>query len=396
MEIPWLSLKLYGVKLGVDVKTVVRTSKPSPKTYANLHEFLEQQRDLWNACLEQRISAHKKGFGTLTEYGQYKQLTDLRKSDRTFSKFCVGSQRTAIRKLRKAFQSFFRRVKSGQKPGYPRFKGKNRAIKSFEVPNPVIKDNGRYKFLVVKGIGRFRFKHAGPISTKLARVVVSPRRIKVQFLVETPEPGTEDMRPVLGIDAGVKSQVTLSNGHQVKGRKRNLSQIKKRQRKLSKATRGSNNRAKKKVMLSKAWQKLRDRERGILHELTSSLVRNHGARYYIEDLRIGNMVKNRKLARRILEQNWGLLFNQLKYKAENAGGWVRKVNPANTSQMCSYCSAMPDEKLKLSDRVYVCLSCGIVEDRDVNAARNVLNRGLASVPGGYSDGKSESRCVRRR
>ena len=79
----------------------------------------------------------------------------------------------------------------------------------------------------------------------------------------------------------------------------------------------------------------------------------------------------------------------LTYKAESAGGWVRKVNPRHTSQRCSGCGAMPDQRLTLGDRTYVCLTCGLVVERDVNAARNVLQAGLSGLPGGTAPVCSE-------
>ena len=81
--------------------------------------------------------------------------------------------------------------------------------------------------------------------------------------------------------------------------------------------------------------------------------------------------------------------NAHRYKAESAGGWVRKVDPRNTSQVCSGCGAMPEQRLTLSDRTYVCLSCGLVLDRDVNAAQNVLQAGLSGLPGGIIPVRSE-------
>ena len=111
--------------------------------------------------------------------------------------------------------------------------------------------------------------------------------------------------------------------------------------------------------------------------------------FYIEDIRVPNMVKNHHLARSILEQQWGTFFNMLAYKAESAGGWVREVNPRNTSQRCSDCGALPESRLTLGDRTYVCLECGLVLDRDVNAAQNVLQAGLLGLPGGTTPVCSE-------
>lgn len=102
-----------------------------------------------------------------------------------------------------------------------------------------------------------------------------------------------------------------------------------------------------------------------------------------------NMVRTHHLARSILEQQWGSFFDIFTYKAESAGGWVRKVDPRNTSQRCSGCGALPESRLTLKDRTYVCLDCGLALDRDVNTARNVLQVGLSGLPGGTTPARSE-------
>ena len=121
----------------------------------------------------------------------------------------------------------------------------------------------------------------------------------------------------------------------------------------------------------------------MLHELTSRLVREQGPRFYVEDLRILNMTKNHRLARAILEQTWGAFVTMLAYKAEDAGGWVRKVPAHRTSQRCSACGALPSTPVGLGVRTYRCAGCRNVVDRDVNAAKNILSVGLAlDWPGG--------------
>ena len=131
----------------------------------------------------------------------------------------------------------------------------------------------------------------------------------------------------------------------------------------------------------------------MLHELTAGLVREHGARFYAENLKIPNLLCNHRLARSISEQNWGAFIGLLTYKAEEAGGWVRKVPPHHTSQRCSACGAMPAVKLTLAVRSYACESCGHAANRDVNAAMNILSVGLRlHEPGGASPGAPEGRA----
>ena len=363
------------------MKTLAYTAKCSGRTHKNLSAFLEQQRALWNAALEQRRAAYKRAGISLSAIDQQKDLTALRK-DPEFGQYDAACQRTAIRRLHKAFQRFFARRRAGKQAGFPRFKGKGR-VRSFDHPQPSIKRINKRWVLNVKGVGKFRFKHDGRLDVQpvMARIVSTACRVKIQLMVDTPDCDWDDKREPLGVDLGITSQVSLSDGAQFPRRRRSLVKIKRLQRQLSKACKGSHARQKKRLSLQKEQQRIVERERGYLHELTTCLVRERSSKFYVEDLRIGNMVKNHRLARSILEQQWGSFVQMLTYKAESAGGWVGKGNPRNTSQRCSGCGAMPEKRLTLSDRTYVCLSCGLVLDRDVNAARNILQVG-DNLPGG--------------
>ena len=351
--------KCHGIRL---MRTLTYTAKCSRSTHTGLHVFLEQQRLLWNAGLEQRKTAYQRQGVSLTAYAQYKQLTELR-SDGDFGQYHVGCQRSALNRLHRAFQAFFARVKAGRKAGFPRFKGRGR-VRSFEYPNPPVKRKGKRWVLNVKGVGKFRFKHDGRLGAKptLARIMATPCRVKVQLLVDTPICDWTDEREPLGIDVGIKAQVTLSDGTQTPKRTRSMARMKRLQRRASRAVKGSHGRRKKRLALAKEHQRVQEREHGYLHELTIRLVKDKSSKFYIEDLRVPNMVKNHHLARSILEQQWGTFFNMLAYKAESAGGWVREVNPRNTSQRCSDCGALPESRLTMGDRTYVCLECGLVLD----------------------------------
>ena len=351
-------------------------------THNSLDIFLEQQRHLWNAALDQRIEAYRKKRLFLSFFDQCKQLTELRQSESDFNSFHLQSQRSILNRLHKAFQNFFRRVKNGENPGFPRFKGKHRRINSFDIPDPIIKTVNNRRVIIIKGIGKFRFKAESLENMKSAKLIKTPRRLKLQLLIDQDVPEKHDTRNTLGIDVGIKSQITLSNGIQSEGRKRDLQIIKKRQQILAKATKSSINRQKKKLLLAKAWQRLRESEKGYLHRLTRELVNKYSSKYFIEDLKIKNMVKNRRLARSIHEQMWGTFYSLLTYKAEDAGGWIKRVNPKNTSQRCCQCHHLPLQKIGLEVRTYECESCGNTINRDINAAKNVLQIGLSNLPGG--------------
>ena len=380
------------------MRTQTFTAKLSKRCHKALNAFLEQQCYLWNEFLEERIDIYEKHGELVTAYAQSKSLTTKRREDDEFSVYDALCQRTSLFRLDKAFQNFFRRVKNGEKPGFPRFKSFGR-IRSFDVHRFNIYTKNGVNSFSIKGIGRFRFKGNIEGTPKLIRVVKTPRRVKIRVVcvAEKEVEKEDDVRLPLGIDVGIKERVTLSSGFQVPKRILDRSEIKQRQRKFSKTKKKSNNRRKKGLLLAKAWQRSKEKELGLLHELTSELVKNHGSKFYVEDLKIGNMVKNRTLARSILEQQWGTFIRLLAYKAEDAGGWVKKVDPKFTSQMCSECGGMPPVKLTLADRVYHCEHCGHIEDRDVNAAKNILRKGeLAFPPAGNSPGRGKEEESRKR
>ena len=372
-------------------RTLSFRAKLSSGTHASLEAFLDEMRHLWNAALEERIDCYRKTGESITWVDQFKSLTEIRRDDPYYARCSAHAQRSVLKRLDLAFAGFFRRLKAKQKPGYPRFRSPARRVRSFEVPAPKIHRKGRWNTVSVKGIGRFRFSGEIDGTPKVLRIVKTPMRVMVQLVVEQEVADVIDIRAPLGIDVGIRSRIALSSGETVPGRKLDRAVLKRKQRILSRAKKGSRSRCKKHQALAREWQRVRERERGTLHELTAKLVADHGARFYVEGLKINNMLRGGKnLARGISEQNWGAFVSMLAYKAEEAGGWVRKVPPHNTSQRCSSCGAMPKEKVTLDVRTYECASCGYTADRDVNAARNILAVGLAlDRPGGAPPARRE-------
>ena len=182
-------------------RTQTYTAKLSPATHTRLHAFFEQQRLLYNAALEERISAYQKAGQSLGLYDQNKSLTTLRE-DPEFSPYDLRCQRSCLFTLDRAFKSFFRRVQAGQKPGFPRFKSKDRGVRSFSTSQARLKSHGKWHALAIKGMGRFRFKGSIEGSVLKARVVKTPMRVVVQFVVELPD-AQPNPNPPLGIDVGI-------------------------------------------------------------------------------------------------------------------------------------------------------------------------------------------------
>ncbi len=357
-------------------RTHTYTAKLRPAVHDRLSTFLEQQRLRYNAALEERIGAYRKAGVSVSLYDQHKSLTVLRE-DRAFSPYDLKCQRSCLFTLDRAFTSFFQRVKAGQKPGFPRFKSRDRGIRSFSTSEPRLKTQGKWNSLSVKGIGRFRFKGQIPGAVVKARVVKTPIRVVVQVVVELPD-AQPHPTPPLGIDVGIAARVTLSDGQRWTTNEVDRERLTVLQQRLSAAKKGSKNRQKRRRMLAKEWQRVRDRERAILHEMTADLVKSKSNCWYVENLNVQGMMGNHHVARSIAEQQWSAFVDMLTYKAASAGGWVVKVDPQYTSQDCSRCGTRV--KKTLSDRLHICSVCGLSIDRDWNAAINILHRGLHVSP----------------
>ena len=137
--------------------------------------------------------------------------------------------------------------------------------------------------------------------------------------------------------------------------------------------------------MAKEWQRTTEKEKNYIHDITSYLIKNTSSKFYLENLQINNMVKNKHLSRSILEQYWGYFEQLLTYKAESAGGWVSKIDPKYTSKTCSSCGNVNET---FNSDIFKCIECGHEQDRDLNAANVILQRGLnkSSQSGGKRHG----------
>jgi putative transposase len=285
-----------------------------------------------------------------------------------------------LRRVNRAFDAFFRRVKAGQKPGYPRFRGRDR-YDSFTLTQAGWKIKvGR---LNLTGIGAIKVKWSRDIQGTIKTVTI--RRDADQWYVcfscvvdvERPAPPN---RPATAIDVGLEYFATLADGSHIDNPRylREADDIlTRRQRRLQTKKRGSKNRRRAKMLVAKAHRRIRNKRQNFHHQEARKLVDRHGA-LAIEGLRIKNMVRNHCLAKSISDAGWNQFLTILVTKAEEAGLRVVVVNPAGTSQVCSGCGRSVPKTL--SDRWHTCPyeDCGLSLQRDHNTARALLNRaGLA-------------------
>ena len=184
----------------------------------------------------------------------------------------------------------------------------------------------------------------------------------------------------VGINVGLIKLIATTDNEPVEPPKylrESEQKLKKAHRNLSRKQKGSMNRKEARVKLARISNHISNQRNDFSQKLSRKLVNNHNFIAY-EDLNIENMMKNHKLAKSIADASWGEFIKNTIYKAERAGKYCIKVNPGNTSKTCSYCGNIMEE-LSLDDREYHCSKCGLIMDRDDNAAVNVLNAGLKKV-----------------
>jgi len=275
-----------------------------------------------------------------------------------------------------AFQAFFRRVKAGvEEVGYPQFKGRNRFDSfGFKEYGNGFKIDGRR--LRVSGIGRIAVRWHRPLegTIKTLRLIKKASGWYACFSVEyTSQPLPARGRDV-GVDVGIASLITTSDGEHIPPQhwyRREQRTLRVLQRRVARRTKGGKNRRKAVVQLRCQHERIANRRKDFLNKLATSLIQQYD-RIAVENLRITNMVKNRHLAKSILDAGWGYFVARLHAKAAEAARVVVEVNPVHTSKTCSGCGHI-FEDLNLKDRWISC-RCGVSLDRDHNAAINILKR----------------------
>ena len=338
-----------------------------------LNHHLWLSKELWNRMLDYSKSKYKREG----KFASKKELREMVKRQGLYSQVA----QELVDRLVDATWRFVRLKKAGEDCGFPRFKSFER-MKSLCYP--------QLGFRIVGN--RLKVTHFGEIKLKLHRAVKG----KVKTLVLKRESSgkwfaifaSEEESAVscpnygakVGIDLGLSKLAVASDGSIIA----NPRHIKKHERKLallgrrlSKKKRGSSNRVKAKVKLAGAYEKLANSRLDFLHKTSSSLVNRYSV-ISLENLNIKGMVQE-KFGKQIYDAGWGLLASMLCCKAESAGCKVVFVNPKGTTQQCSRCGITVPKTL--ADRVHDCPSCGLVLDRDLNAARNILKRGTVGHTG---------------
>jgi putative transposase len=350
---------------------------PTAEQEGTLEFVLRRCRELYNAALEERREAWRMCHVSITVAGQSAQLPDIKQARPEYQDIHSQVLQDVLTRLDRAFQAFFRRVKNGEKPGYPRFKPGFR-YDSFtykQFGNGATLDNG---FLVLSKIGRIAVRWSRPLEGTPKTVTVrreadgwyacfSCADVPIKPL---PLTGQET-----GIDLGLESFATLANGEPVENPRIFRvweMRLKRVQRRVSRRAKGSHRRRKAVNLLARAHQHVRRARQDFHHKTALALVRQYDTIYH-EDLQPANMVKNHHLAKSISDAGWSGFLAILSCKAGEAGKTVVAVPAAFTSQACSGCGVLVHKGLSV--RWHACPDCGTSLHRDHNAALNILRRG---------------------
>lgn len=358
---------------------------PTKKQIQKLNWTLDMCRVLYNSCLLDRKNRYEQTGKGLTRIDQQKILVTDKKNIEFLKEIHSQVLQDVLFRVDKAFQSFFRRIKAGEEePGYPRFKGVGRYDSITYPQEPAFEVTPIGLRLSKIGVIKIKMHRSiyGTVKTCIIRKEVD--KWYACFSVEY----SPVLKPIpdksIGIDVGIKSFATMSDGSVIdnpKHLRKSEQKLISKQRQLSKKKKGSNNRKKARLTVARLHRKVKNQRSDFHHQVSRKIVDNYGF-IAVEDLNIKGMVRNHSLAKSIFDAGWGQFLGYLEYKAEDAGVQIEKVSPHYTSINCSVCGK-PVPKT-LADRMHKCPYCGIVICRDVNAAQNILLKSTAGTAGSYA------------
>ena len=385
------------------MKTYKYRIYPTKAQETQLNQQLELCRWVYNKTLEMRKNSYEQD-GVSLSYYDTKKMLPLWKADKPDLKrvHSMVLQDVTMR-VDLAYQAFFRRVKAGAlrqaqgtagelaEPGFPRFKGYGRYD---SMCYPQYGNGARIEgnTLVLSKLGSIKVKfHRGLCGTGTLRVkTVCVRRSSTgkwfaTFACECDKTLLPVELKAIGIDVGTSTFATLSDGEKIKNPhffKKEQKALGKAQRKLEKIEKGTPERIKQKKVVSHIHERIANKRTDFAHKQSCIWVNTYGVIVF-EDLNIVGMMAQHKvifgnkLNKSIADVAWNQLAQFTAYKAADAGRLFLQVDPRNTSQKCSRCNAIVPKDLSV--RVHDCPHCGLVLDRDHNAAINILALGLQRV-----------------
>jgi len=358
---------------------------PTQPQARDLENTLELCRQLYNAALQERRDAYKKVRKSIGLKEQKSCLKGIRAELPEYKRVHSQVLQNVLERVDKAFQGFFRRVKEGKKPGYPRFKGKGR-YDSFTFPQAgttgvKLQEGG--KRVVIHGIGSVKVKLHRPLEgrIKTATVKREGEHWYIVFVCEVePKPLPQNDKAV-GIDLGTNPNFLITSDGEMVQAPRHFQKAQDKlaaaQRNLARKQRGSNRYKQARKQVAKLHRKIANQRRDFHHKLARNLVKRYGTIVH-EDLNVLGLARS-NTAKSVHDAGWAQFLQILAYKAAEAGRRVVGVDPRYTSQDCPVCGHR--EKRPLWVREYTCPQCGTHLHRDEAAALNILARAWTEPSG---------------
>ena len=340
-------------------------------------------RYVFNYFLAQRQKAYEETGKSPTQFQQEKYLTVLKQELSWLKEADSTSLQSSLKDLDTAYQNFFRRVKRGEKPGYPRFKSKHNHRQSYKSKCVGTNIKVFENTVQLPKLGKVKCRISKEVRGRILSATVSKNPSGKYFVslccTDVEIVPLLSTGAITGLDMGIKSFAVDAEGNEYPNHKylaKSEKKLARLQRKLSRKTKGSNRREKARIKVARLHEHISNQRKDQLHKLSTELLRKYDI-ICIENLATKNMVKNHTLAKVISDASWGEFRRQLEYKAiwyDKRIVVIDRFYPS--SQLCSVCGTQWSETKDLSVREWTCPNCGTAHDRDCNAAKNILNEGV--------------------
>ena len=347
---------------------------PNRQQRERLQATLDVCRELYNAALQERRDGYRTSRAKLNYYTQANQLSEIKEIRPDIANVHSQVLHDTLRRLDKSFQSFFRRLQQGQKPGFPRFQGIHR-YDSFTYPQAGFRLGAK---LQLSKIGNVKIKLHRELKGEVKTLTIKRENGNwyacFSCVVES-EP-----LPVLdnstGIDVGLETFATLSNGGKIpnpRWYRVEQKRLRRAQRKVARRTNKRSNRRRKAIaILAQVHRDIFNKRNDFQHKESLKIIQQYGT-IFVEDLNIKGLSQG-ILAKSVHDASWASFLDKISYKAEHAGRQFIQVDPRGTSQRCP-CGAA--NRKTLSDREHACAECGLVTSRDHASAMEILRLGLS-------------------
>lgn len=340
-------------------------------------------RFVYNTYLAKRIELYKTEQKTMNYNACSADLTKLKQEKVWLKEIDKFALQNSLRDLDRAYQNFFRRVKQGEAPGFPKFKSKHNYEQSYRTTFTSNNIEIRDSKIKLPKLGLVKFAKSKDVQGRILNCTIT-KTCSGKYLISICCTDVEINRyknnsNVVGLDLGIKEFVTTSDGEIIENPKflsKLETKLKKEQRKLSKKKKGSKNRNKQRIKLNRVHEKITNQRTDFLQKLSTRLIKENQI-ICLEDLSVKNMVKNHKLAKAISDVSWSEFVRMLQYKSLWHDRIIQRVDRYYpSSQLCSSCGYKNGEIKDLSIREWECPECHTKHNRDINAAINIKNEGL--------------------